>query len=155
LAHDQGLKDGAFMNIQKIDLSISPLPFSNFISKARQPDGSLRFDYCRIAAFYELDLDESACLSLSQGGRMRDATLVLVDIMARLRKHGYFVKTDSLGRDVSGSYSINLFNLVNGQKIFCKGSVVRTLDGIFYLSETEMLEQTAVAVTQFCQSLRV
>ena len=143
------------MNIQKIDLSISPLPFSKFISKARQPDGSLRFDYCRIAAFYELDLDESQCLALSDGGRMRDATLVLVDLMSRLRDHGYFVKTDSLGRDVNGSYYIDLFYLVNGRKNFCQRSVIRTLDGIFYLSETEMLEQTAVAVTQFCQSLRV
>lgn len=86
---------------------------------------------------------------------MHDATLVLVDLMVRLREHGYFVKTDSLGRDVNGSYYIHLFNLVNGRKNFCQRSVIRTLDGIFYLSETEMLEQTAVAVTQFCQSLRV
>lgn len=131
-----------------------PLPLSDFAGLCRVSDG-VYLEHCLIADFYDRRLDQNSCAELFGVGRTRDAAQALLLYLRKLESAGYLVESDGPALAVDGYFYINLFAEVKGDRVLALRSKVPTLDGIFWLTETELLESTAFAVSNFCQSLHL
>lgn len=141
-----------FMNLS--NLAPLPLPLSDFAGLCRVSD-DIYLEHCLVADFYERCLDQNSCAELFGDGHTRHAAQALLLYLSKLELAGYVVESDGPALAVDGFFYINLFALVNGSRVHALRSRVPTLDGIFRLTETEILESMAFSVSNFCQSLRL